>query len=133
MSRLLVGLLVASLCLGGQAAENLIVNPRFAEAEPEDASAPAGWDLPAGGGWARTAQGGPEGGACLRWRGDAGVVGPVRQQPDFLPPGTGCRIEALLRGDGTLRPAVRVINRPDGAELALASAAADRRWQRVSA
>lgn len=133
MRPLMTTLVVLSVGLCVSATDNLIKNCDFSAAAADNAAVPAGWDVPAGSGWQRVAQGGPEGGAYLRWRGAAGVDEAVRQQLDFCTPGAQYQVEAVVRSDGALRPTIRVIDRADRTELAAITARPETGWHRISA
>lgn len=130
MRRFALMLIAAAVCTYAYAAENAVINPNFAEAGA-DAATPAGWDLPAGSGWARVAEGGPDGGAWLSWRG--GEFGAARQRPDFVTPGVTYRVEALVRATASVHPVIRVMDVPEGVELAAVAAQREGEWHRVAA
>jgi len=135
MRSLLTALIIACICLPAGAAPDAIANSDFAEADAAGATVPASWDVPTGSAWQRVADAGPEGGAAMRWRGEARADGAVRQQPDFLTPDAEYRIEALVRSDGALLPTIRVIDLPEQAELippAGGTARPETEWQRIA-
>ncbi len=133
MRSLLTALIIACTSLPASAAPDALINPDFSQADGAGVTIPAGWDVPTDGAWRRVATGGPEGGAVMRWQGDARADRAVRQRPDFLTPGAEYRIEALVRSDGVLLPTLRVIDLYEQAELAVVSARPETDWQRIAA
>lgn len=133
MRCVLTALTIACVCLPLQAGPNAILNPDFAEADAAGPNVPAEWDVPTGSAWQRAVTGGPEGGAIMRWQADARTDGALRQQPDFLTPDAQYRIEALVRSDGGMLPTIRVIDRPEQAELTIVASRAETDWHRIAA
>lgn len=130
MRRLVLILIAAASCVWAHPAENAITNPNFAE-PGADATMPAGWELPAGGGWVRVAEGGPDGGPWLSWQG--GEFGAATQRTDFVTPGATYRIEALVRATRDVRPVIRVLDPAEEAELVVMTARDEAGWHRIAA
>lgn len=102
-----IALILASLL---SADAGLLENGDFSQPAPGNAAAPAGWTMPAGGQWARSGTGGPDGGSCLRY--DAGYIAakPVRRDCDFLTPGGWYELKAMARSSGQLTPVLRLFD-----------------------
>lgn len=100
-------LILASLLSAGA---GLLENGDFSKPAPGDAAAPAGWTIPAGGHWARSETGGPDGGSCLRYSAGAVAAEPVQGSCDFLTPGGWYELKASARSSGQLTPVLRLFD-----------------------
>jgi len=112
-------------------AQEAVKNPAFSELNADGAL--AAWSLPEDGQWRHVPEGGPDGKACIAWHGPASVGLPARQRCDFATPNAKYQVQALVRGDGVLRPTVRVSDAPTREALVTVSGAPEGGWQRISA
>jgi len=94
----------------------LVINGDFAKVQEADATLPAGWTVPAGGGWVCTNEDGAVDQWSLRFTAAAPGTGKAVTQAISLAPNTGYVLKAALKTDGLLLPLVRVV--AAGKELA---------------
>lgn len=95
---------------------NAVKNGDFAAAGDPPTLA-ADWAWPAGSGWSRSADQGPDHKPCLVFSTDKAATGVVKQQADFLKPGATYVLRVVSRSNGQLQPAIRLVNRETNTEI----------------
>ena len=97
-------------------AADALKNGSFAQPGDQPGLA-ADWIWTANSGWARSANGGPEGRPCLVFSSEKPAGGLVRQQADFLKPGATYVLRVVSRCKGPLQPAVALRDRQANQDL----------------
>ncbi|MGE5532593.1 MAG: hypothetical protein ACM3VW_10815, partial [Bacteroidota bacterium] len=116
MRKLVMLFAVALLSVSVLYAADAVKNGSFAQAGDQAALA-AEWDLPAGSGWQRSADQGPDGKPCLMFNAAKATSGFAKQQLDFATPQTTYVLRVISRSDGHLVPTIRILDRADNKEI----------------